>query len=66
MALEFQCKNVGVVCNSSIKAETEEELLAQIAEHADHAHGVPGLTQSLVNYAKSTVTSNHQPEEHKD
>lgn len=66
MALEFQCKNVGVVCNSSIKADTEEELLAQIAEHADHTHGVPGLTQTLVNYAKSTVTSSHPPEEKAD
>lgn len=56
MALEFRCKNVGIVCNASIKAETEDELIAKVAEHADHVHGVPKLTQTLVNYAKSTVT----------
>lgn len=57
MSLEFRCRNVGVVCRGKIQADTEEELIAQIAEHADHAHGVPQLTQTLVNYAKSTVTS---------
>lgn len=55
MSLEFRCRNVGVVCNAKIKADTKEELLAQVAEHADHVHGVPELTQTLVNYAVSTV-----------
>lgn len=56
MTLEFQCKNVGVVCNASIKADSEDELISLVAEHADHTHGVPELSQTLVNYAKSTVT----------
>lgn len=56
MALEFRCENVGAVCGAKVRADTEEELLAQIADHADKVHGVPELTQTLVNYAKSTVT----------
>ncbi len=55
MALEFRCKNVGVVCNASLEADTEEELLTKIAGHAADAHGVAQLTATLVNYAKSTV-----------
>ncbi len=56
MALEFRCKNVGVVCNAAIKAGTEEELLDKIADHAADTHGVAQLTETLVNYAKSTVS----------
>ena len=56
MTLEFRCRNVGVVCNAKIEADSEEELLAKISEHADHTHGVPQLTDTLVNYAKSRVT----------
>ena len=55
MTLEFRCADVGVECGSKTKAETEEDLLAKIAVHADKVHGVPQLTDTLVNYAKSTV-----------
>jgi predicted small metal-binding protein len=57
MTLEFRCADVGVVCNGKIRAETPEELVGKIAEHAAHKHGVPKLTETLVNYAKSTVRS---------
>ncbi|NNF65776.1 MAG: DUF1059 domain-containing protein [Acidimicrobiia bacterium] len=55
MTLKFSCANVGVVCKKSVTADTEEELVAKIAAHAAEAHDVPVLTQTLVNYAKSTV-----------
>lgn len=57
MSLEFRCRNVGVVCNAKIKADSKEDLLAQVAAHADKVHGVPELTQTLVNYAVSTVVA---------
>lgn len=56
MTLEFRCADVGVECNAKVQAETEEDLIAKIAVHADKVHGVPHLTETLVNYAKSTVT----------
>jgi predicted small metal-binding protein len=56
MRLEFRCRDVGVVCNEKVTAETPGELLEKIAEHADHAHGVPELTETLVDYAQSVVT----------
>jgi predicted small metal-binding protein len=55
MSLEFRCRDVGVVCKAKIVGETSEELLTKIAEHADHAHGVPELTETLVDYAKTVV-----------
>lgn len=55
MTLKFSCVDVGVVCKKSVTADTEEALVAKIAAHAAEVHGVPNLTQTLVNYAKSVV-----------
>lgn len=55
MSLKFSCADVGVVCKKSVTADTADELVAKIAAHAADAHGVPELTQTLVEYAKSVV-----------
>ncbi|NND03905.1 MAG: DUF1059 domain-containing protein [Acidimicrobiia bacterium] len=55
MSLEFRCENVGVVCKGSIQADTEEDLVVKVAQHAADAHGVPELSATLVRYAVSTV-----------
>lgn len=55
MALEFACKRVGVTdCKHSTTAETNEELLAAVAEHARTVHGVE-LNETLIDYALTTV-----------
>lgn len=56
MSVGFRCQDVGVVCRSKIEAETPEELVEKIAEHADRVHGVPSLPETLVDYAKTVVT----------
>lgn len=55
MSLEFRCADVGVVCRGKVRADTAEELVAKVAEHAADAHDVPQLSQTLIEYAKSTV-----------
>lgn len=55
LALEFACSRVGVTdCKAVTTAETKEELLAKVAEHAEHAHGVE-LNGTLIDYALTTV-----------
>jgi len=55
MALQFACRRVGVTdCKSVTTADTKDELLAKVAEHAKHAHGVD-LNQTLIDYALTTV-----------
>lgn len=55
MALEFACARVGLLdCGASVSAETAEELLAIVAEHARTAHGVE-LNATLIDYALSEV-----------
>ena len=55
MALQFRCQDVGVACKSVATADTADELVAKVAEHAREKHGVE-LTQTLIDYAKTMVT----------
>jgi predicted small metal-binding protein len=52
----FQCRHAGVVCNATIRGESDEEVLEKAVEHARKRHGVD-LTQSktLQRYAQSLI-----------
>lgn len=55
MPLEFACQRVGLTdCKAVTTAETKDELLAKVAEHAEHEHGVT-LNGTLIDYALTTV-----------
>jgi len=54
MALQFRCEDVGVACSNVATAETADELVAAVAEHAKAKHGVE-LNQTLVDYAVTKV-----------
>ncbi len=56
MALEFRCADVGVACKNVAQAESEEQLVAAVAEHARSKHGV-ALNQTLIDYARTKVRS---------
>lgn len=61
MALEFRCADAGVACKTATTAETKEELLAKVAEHAQAKHGV-ALNETLIDYALTRVrVSGDQP-----
>lgn len=55
MSLEFRCADVGVVCRGKLTADTAEDLIEKVAAHAADAHDVPQLSQTLVDYAVTTV-----------
>jgi predicted small metal-binding protein len=40
MAKQLNCADVGFDCRAQINADTEEEVMAQAAEHAKSAHGL--------------------------
>jgi len=54
MTVEFRCRDVGVHCGHVTRADSDEHLVAAVAEHAKKAHGVD-LTATLVDYARSRV-----------
>lgn len=50
------CNNIVPGCGFTASAETEEELLAQVAAHARQAHGVTEVTPELAAKAKAAIT----------
>jgi len=40
MAKELRCADVGFQCEAVIQAETEEDVMAQAAEHGRSVHGM--------------------------
>lgn len=40
MGKELHCRSVGFDCDAVVVAETDEEVLAQVAEHAKTVHGM--------------------------
>lgn len=56
MALVVRCRDVGFDCEGVVRAETEAELMQQVAEHAKTAHGVEEVTDDIVEKVRSVVT----------
>ncbi len=54
MGVEFRCQDVGIACRNVARADTADELVAAVAEHARTTHGVE-LNQTLVDYAVTKV-----------
>jgi predicted small metal-binding protein len=50
----LHCRDVGFDCEGVVRAESEEELLRQVAEHAQTAHDVE-VTPELVEQVKSLI-----------
>jgi predicted small metal-binding protein len=40
MAKVLQCSDVGFTCDAKVSAETEDEVMAQAAQHAKEVHGL--------------------------
>lgn len=55
MTLTVRCKDIGFECEGVVKAETEEELLTQVAEHAKSAHGLEDVTDEIIDKVKSVI-----------
>jgi len=55
MAKVLRCSDVGFECEGVIRAETEEEVMQQAAEHAKTAHDVQELTDEIVQKVKAAI-----------
>jgi predicted small metal-binding protein len=51
MAKILQCSDVGFTCDAKVSAETEDEVMAQAAQHAKDVHGLSD--QDLAQQASS-------------
>lgn len=48
MAKVVHCRDVGFECDGVVRAETEQEVLTQVAAHAQSAHNVEVISEDLV------------------
>jgi len=54
---ELRCREVGFDCEGVVRAEREEDVLRQAAEHARTQHGVTELDDSTVRQIRSKIRS---------
>jgi predicted small metal-binding protein len=55
MVKKIVCANVGYNCSWKVEAETVEELLKMVAEHASHDHGMKHIPQETVKKVKNAI-----------
>ena len=56
MAKSLSCADVGVTdCNWSASAETEEELMVKVREHAKDHHGHQQIPAELMEKIKNSI-----------
>ena len=49
MAKVVNCRDIGFDCDGVVRAETEEEVLKLVAEHAKAAHNMDEVSQEVVD-----------------
>jgi predicted small metal-binding protein len=52
---ELRCRELGFDCEGVVRAESEEEVLRQAAEHARAAHGVERFDDDAVRQIRSRI-----------
>ena len=55
MVYIVNCRDVGFDCDGVVRAETVDELLGQVAEHAKSVHGLTEVTEEVVEKFKSVI-----------
>jgi len=55
MAKILRCRDVGVDCDGVIRAETEEELMKKVAEHAKTVHGMTEISPEMAAKVKAAI-----------
>ncbi len=55
MAREVRCRDLGFDCPGVVKAENDQALLEQVAEHAREAHGIAEVGPEMVAKVKAAI-----------
>ena len=55
MTKVVHCRDVGFDCDGVVRAETEEEALAQVAAHAKTVHGLETVTDEVVEKVREVM-----------
>ena len=55
MTKVVNCRDVGFDCEGVVRAETEEEALRLVAEHAKEVHGLEEISPDVVEKVRSVM-----------
>ena len=55
MAKVFRCRDVGFDCDYVVRADTEEDLLKQAAEHAKAVHNMKEISEEVVAKVRAAI-----------
>jgi predicted small metal-binding protein len=55
MAKVLRCKDVGMDCDFEARAETEEEILKQVAEHAGTTHDMKEISAEVLAKVRAAI-----------
>ncbi len=55
MTKVVHCRDVGFDCDGVVRAETEEEVLAQVAAHAKAVHNLETVTDEIVEKVRQVM-----------
>lgn len=55
MAKMLRCRDVGFDCGAEVRAETQDEILAQVVAHAREAHGIEAVPPEVVERAIAAI-----------
>jgi predicted small metal-binding protein len=55
MARELRCADLGMKCDWSVKAPTDEEVLKKAAAHAAQAHHLSKLEEPMLTNVKKAI-----------
>ncbi len=55
MAKLLRCSDVGFDCGYEIRADTEEELMKKVAEHAAEVHDIKEVSEEVAAKVKAAI-----------
>lgn len=55
MTKVVHCRDVGFDCDGVVRAETEEEALKKVAEHAKSVHNIEEVTEKVIEKVRKVM-----------
>ncbi len=56
MAKVLRCRDVGMDCDFEARAETEEEILKQAAQHAETVHNMKEIPEEVLAKVRAAIS----------
>ena len=56
MAKVLRCRDLGMECDFVARAETEEEILKQAAEHAETVHNMKEIPEEVLAKVRAAIS----------